>query len=78
MKPRTVLTAVALATMPLILTTPAQATTPEPSQGVGGPNTISDVLKPGTDKDTRNGGPAGPGLSGLVEIAEGILSSDGK
>src|SRR4051794_5210646 len=36
MKPRTVLKAVVLATMPLLLATPAQAAAPEPSQGLGG------------------------------------------
>ncbi|MEU5115970.1 hypothetical protein AB0G64_31230 [Streptomyces longwoodensis] len=67
MKTRTVLGALALATMPLFLATPAQA--------VGGLDILSGLLKDGPEKEIplADGGPVGSGLSALVAIAEGIL-----
>lgn len=68
MKPRTALGALALATMPLFLATPAQAAGPEaPLSLSGAPATPAQVAED----------PVGPGLSELVAIAEGILRKYG-
>ncbi|MFE2341183.1 hypothetical protein ACFXCR_17005 [Streptomyces sp. NPDC059431] len=65
MKPRTVLKAVALATMPLLLATPAQAAAPRPSQelGDGIAKSFADIM----DLD-----------AGILAIASGILNINGK
>ncbi|MFE9906556.1 hypothetical protein [Streptomyces achromogenes] len=62
MKPRIVLGAIALTAVPLLLAAPAQAAIPE-------------ALKEPELAAAK--GPAGPGLSELVAIAEGILRKYG-
>ncbi|MFG2129685.1 hypothetical protein ACGFNV_18045 [Streptomyces sp. NPDC048751] len=67
MKPRTALGALALASMPLFLATPAQAGPEAPMSLSGAPATPAQVAE----------GPVGPGLSELVAITEGVLRKYG-